>query len=797
MKIKNIIIKLILSFFIIFKSYSNEILLQSSNMDIKNNGNLITAFDGKIEIPKDKLTISAKRIKYDKIENLITFKDNVKYEDLLNNVLIEGEIIIYNRNKDLIYSEGVTNIKFEKKYDIRSSDIFYDKKLKELYSKSNTYIEDYEKNNYELKKNFYFDISNEILKSSESTITDKNNNKYIFEDLQIDLKNQEIAGKEIKVEFNNSYFGNKKNDPILKGRSSYSNENELKVYKAVFSTCNIENKICRGWELSADEFNHDKNKKIFEYKNSWLKIFDYKVFYLPYFNHPDPSVKRKSGFLTPSYTASESLGTSLNFPYFKVISKDKDITFNPRYYADKSFLLQNEYRQVLKNSKVLSDFSFMIGEEGSKGHIFYNQIGNIDKNLDFELNLQNVEGDNYLKKHKLNETSSLIIDDNLLLSNLDLNWKFENSKLNTSFKIFEDLSRGRRDRYHYIFPDFSFARNINIPKNYDGKFSFYSYGYNKNYNTNINEAILTNDFLYSSNQRITKKGLTSNYDLLLKNTNSYSNNSPTFRENSNYDLFGTFKIDSSMPLKNENLEYINYLTPKVSFRYSPNKNSNLSGKDVLLNYNNVFAMNRIGTSHEVEGGESLSMGLEFKRTDNNGFDIFDIKLANVMRLSENNKLPSKSKLNKTRSDIFGDLKYRINNDLSIGYSFSYDRDLEYSNLEQINFEYGINNFLTNFSYYTEDNDLGNKESLKNYSSYNFNRENKFSFEMTKDLKDDFTEYYDLVYTYETDCISLNLNYNKTFYRDGSLEPNRSLSFLIKIIPFTELGVPNFGSFIEN
>ena len=61
MKIKNIIIKLILSFFIIFKSYSNEILLQSSNMDIKNNGNLITAFDGKIEIPKDKLTISAKR----------------------------------------------------------------------------------------------------------------------------------------------------------------------------------------------------------------------------------------------------------------------------------------------------------------------------------------------------------------------------------------------------------------------------------------------------------------------------------------------------------------------------------------------------------------------------------------------------------------------------------------------------------------------------------------------------------------------------------------------------------------
>ena len=36
----------------------------------------------------------------------------------------------------------------------------------------------------------------------------------------------------------------------------------------------------------ADEFKHNKKSKIFEYYNSWLRIFDFKVFYLPYFNHP-------------------------------------------------------------------------------------------------------------------------------------------------------------------------------------------------------------------------------------------------------------------------------------------------------------------------------------------------------------------------------------------------------------------------------------------------------------------------------------------------------------------------------
>ena len=41
----------------------------------------------------------------------------------------------------------------------------------------------------------------------------------------------------------------------MRGRGGYSNDEELKVYKAVFSTCNIENKKCRGWELSADNLN--------------------------------------------------------------------------------------------------------------------------------------------------------------------------------------------------------------------------------------------------------------------------------------------------------------------------------------------------------------------------------------------------------------------------------------------------------------------------------------------------------------------------------------------------------------
>ena len=792
--------KIIIILFFVFQninSYSEEVVINSSKMDVINNGNLVIANNAEILIPVENIEVISDRANYEKIENIITFIKNVIFEDKKKEVIIKGNLIKYERDKDLIYSEGKTNIEIENNYKVNSVNIFYDRSLNRIYSNEQTLIEDNENNFYILKNGFNFDILEQIIKSKKSIIVDNNSNTYNFENLVLDIKKKEIAGKELKVEFEKSYFGNINNDPIIRGRSSYSNEKELKVYKAVFSTCNIENKKCRGWELNSDEFKHDKEKKIFEYRNTWLRIFDRKIFFTPYFNHPDPSVKRKTGFLTPSYSTSERLGLSFNFPYFMVLDDDKDITFSPRYYANKSFLLQNEFRQDLKNSEILSDFSFLIGDAGTKGHFFYNQVGSLNDNLNFQLNLQGVDGDNYLKNHKLIDTSSIIKNDNLLISNLDLNWDFKDAELFTSVKVFEDLSRNYNDRYQYVFPEFNFSKNIRIPNNYNGRFYFNSYGYNKQYDTNVMETVITNDFLFSSNQFVNSKGIVSDYNIFLKNPSSYASNSNNFQDNENYELYGKLKFDSSLPLQKRMNDYTHLLRPIVSLRYSPNGNSDISNKDVLLNYNNVFSLNRIGVSDQVEGGESLSMGLEFQRKNLEGYNILDFKIANVLKLKENIKLPSKSKLNKTRSDLFGSLKYNLNKNLKLGYDFSYDRDLEHANLEGLNVNFNLNNVLTNFYYYTTDNDLGKNETITNNTIVNINKENIIKFNTTKNLFDNFTEYYNLIYSHETDCLSINLNYNKSFYRDGNLKPNESLSFLFKIIPFTELGVPNLGKLINN
>ena len=55
---------------------------------------------------------------------------------------------------------------------------------------------------------------------------------------------------------------------------------------------------------------HNKIKKQLLYDRAHLKIYDVPVFYFPKFFHPDPTVKRQSGFLKPEINNSNILGNS-------------------------------------------------------------------------------------------------------------------------------------------------------------------------------------------------------------------------------------------------------------------------------------------------------------------------------------------------------------------------------------------------------------------------------------------------------------------------------------------------------
>ena len=90
------------------------------------------------------------------------------------------------------------------------------------------------------------------------------------------IKNSTV--KMLKINLNKNTFGNQENDPRLYGNTISSTESRHKT-KGVFTTCKKRDD-CPPWELTADQIIHDKNKKIINYKNAWLQVYDKPVFYL-------------------------------------------------------------------------------------------------------------------------------------------------------------------------------------------------------------------------------------------------------------------------------------------------------------------------------------------------------------------------------------------------------------------------------------------------------------------------------------------------------------------------------------
>ncbi|MDB9983817.1 organic solvent tolerance protein, partial [Candidatus Pelagibacter sp.] len=579
--------------------------------------------------------------------------------------------------------------------------------------------------------------------------------------------------------------------------SGYGNEFKTNFEKGVFTSCKKNDK-CPPWKITSEEIQHDKIKKQVIYKNAWLEIYDFPIIYFPKFFHPDPSVKRQSGFLRPEFGSSKNLGSSVYTPYFHVISKDKDITFKPRLFGNDKFVLQNEYRQKTKNSFTVLDFSFTKGHNSSsndkgdsRSHLFSSTV--IDLMLEnyissiFEFNYQKASNDNYLKLFDL--SSPLLLGDNSVLESIiKLDLEHEKYDLTSTIEMYETLSGSNTDRYQYVLPSFNFSKNFFL-EDFNGSFSFNSYGNNTLKSTNIVSSTLSNDLKYDTNNIFFDNGIISNFEILLKNINSIGKNDIKYKNSPQSEIMSEYIYNATLPMTKQTKNVKNTLTPKLSLRFSPHEMKNNINTERRINIDNIFISDRLGLGDSFESGESVTLGLDFsKERINIKNDItqvekyFDFKLSSVFRLNEEKNIPTNSTLNKKQSNIFGEVNYKPNKNILLNYDFSLTNDfnsIEYNSLfAQLN--YG--NFSAQFNYLEERGVIGQKSVVENTTEYNFDENNSLSYSTRRNRKLNLTEYYDLVYEYKNDCLVAAVKYKKNYYSDADIKPVEELFFSITIIP---------------
>ena len=784
-------LKIFFIFFISFFFYlspliSNEIKFEAENIEtiddnlIKANNNIVISDSQGNKIYGNKLTILN--------EKIYTITEDVFFENVEDSIKLNTEKISYNIDDGIIMTVGNTKIIKDDAYFLDTSDVLYNLKDKNIYSKKKTLIEDLESNKIEVK-NFNISLIENLLKANNAFITDKNLNQYELEKLFYDFKQNRILGKDVILNQNNK-LSNESYLPRAKGRSLLIENNNMILKKSIYTNCK-KSDGCPPWSIKAEEVKHDKQNQIIKYKNASFRFYDIPVLYFPKFFHPDPTVKRQSGFLAPSILTQNST-SYLKTPYFFAISESSDFTFSPRFYDNQKNIYQGEYRKVTKHTNhifdasIKNDDAFISKKKTSQTHFFSNST--IETNFDLfdyskiDIQFQGVSNDKYLKVHNID---SPIINSN---STLNSKIKFEGSKDSLEFyidtEVYEDLTKKKdSDKYEVIFPSFNLSKVLETKL--DGSIEIASNGYNKLFETNISEKVIINDLRYKSLNSINPLGIVNNFEFLVKNFNAESKNSKTLKNRSENSIRSIFQFNSKLPMQKKGEKYTTTITPIIVGKFNPNSNKDISNEDRMIDYTNVYSIDRISSSGVIEGGESITVGNEFKlfAKEDLSKELLGINLASSFRAKENLDLPKNSFLGQKTSNFIGQTNFTLNNFVDLQYDFLTDNNVEDFRYHNLNSKFKVNNFVSTFEFIEENDEIGTNHFIANETSLKISENKNLLFRTRKNKKTDLTEYYNLIYQYKIDCLTAAIEYNKDYYRDGELKPEESISLSLTIMPF--------------
>jgi len=160
------------------------------------------------------------------------------------------------------------------------------------------------------------------------------------------------------------------------------------------------------WQLRARTATLDRTEQQVRYRGASLDMAGVPVIWLPYFQHPDGSAARQSGFLSPSFGVTKYLGGFIETPYYWAIDESQELVLRPTTSTRIAPNLGVDYRRRFNAGEVemLSSAGYLDGrdgtEEGFAGHIFAKGRFSLDETWRAGFDLNRASSEQYLRIYR-------------------------------------------------------------------------------------------------------------------------------------------------------------------------------------------------------------------------------------------------------------------------------------------------------------------------------------------------------------------------------------------------------------
>ncbi len=579
--------------------------------------------------------------------------------------------------------------------------------------------------------------------------------------------------------------------------------NRTEMRKAVFSPC----KLCPDhpdrpplWQLKAVRIVHDQRRQEIEYTDVFLELFGVPVAYAPYFSHPDPTVKRRSGFLTPAYGSSSQLGFTLQVPYYFNLAPHRDATFEPIFTSREGVVLAGEYRERTKSGQFQLAGSItrprrrdengnLAGGRDTRGHI--EGLGQFDLGDTWRwgYQLQRTTDDTYLRRYRFDFEDTLTT--RLYLEGFSgRNYAAINSYAFQGLVIDDDPGQTP-----LILPIADY-RFISEERAFGGHYTFDAnlMSLSRSEGTDSRRLSLTGGwrlpYLGPAGDIYT---LTTSLrgDLYWVNgVNVPSPSGPSSESGLTGRFVPTLALDWRYPWVRRSGTVRQVVEPVVLVAVSPyggnpDEIPNEDSQDFEFNDANLLSPNRFPGLDRVEGGPRLSYGIRLGAYGTSGGRTTAF-FGQTFRVKADSTFAPGSGLEDNRSDFVGRVEISPADYFDLTYRFRLDRNNFSSRRSEVDFAVGPDWLRFNLGFLSLDDapaDLGavgRREEINVSARLQANPYWSFTVHNRRDLSNSNTINMGAGITYQDECVLFATEVERRFTQDRDFEPETVLKFVIKL-----------------
>jgi LPS-assembly protein len=497
-------------------------------------------------------------------------------------------------------------------------------------------------------------------------------------------------------------------------------DGDIMVFEKVqYTACELESLTGKPpiWEIVTEKTTHDRGTHNLYHVKPRLKIKGVTVMGAPYWSQPDPSVKRRSGFLAPYAKFGDVYGAGIAAPYFWALAPNYDLTITPVVTTKLDLAGDVEWRHRLKSGSynVRAYGAYQpapaVADQTWRGAV--KTTGEFAINSDWNWGWQGTFATDQMFLNEYNYDASIIAENNIHATGL-----WDQTYVSAQLLDFEALSTGVNSLYMPTALPFVMGEKIlpNAILGGDLKFDWSVYSIQRgaanspyaivNHGTDQTRATTSVEW---KTQIISDDGFVVSPFARLRSDLYMTNNVPDAtvpggirNGETTTRVLPTAGIDMRYPLiaNYENGQSI--VSPvfqiiSAANESSENKIGNEDSVTVSYDTNSVFLTDRFTGLDRYEGGTRANLGFTYSYVGNNG-NYARASVGESIHLAGENSFLAGSGLDGTQSDLVGSLVVQPWEHLSLSYETRVEEDFSKINRQEATANLNFDSFSASMSY---------------------------------------------------------------------------------------------------